>query len=82
MATARIQAEDHRLLVAIAKRRGLQHQQVLHEALELYDRHTFLEELNASFAELRADAAEWNHELAERAFWDSPLRDGLSGNRL
>lgn len=76
MPTARIQKDDHALLAVIAKRRGMQHQQVLHEALELYDRHTFLDELNASFAQLRENKPLWEEELAERELWDNTLNDG------
>jgi len=79
MPTARLQAEDHSLLVAIAERRAMQHQEVLHEALELYDRHTFMEELNESFARLRQDEASWAEELAERALWDHALMDDSGG---
>lgn len=71
MPTARIQKETHELLTVIAERRGMQLQQVLHEALELYDRHTFLDELNASFAVLRDNRALWEAELAERELWDN-----------
>jgi hypothetical protein len=76
MPTARIKKDDHALLAVIAERRGMQHQQVLHEALELYDRHTFLDELNASFAQLRENKPLWEEELAERELWDNTLTDG------
>jgi hypothetical protein len=76
MPTTRIQKDDHALLAVIAERRGMQHQQVLHEALELYDRYTFLDELNASFAQLRENKPLWEEELAERELWDNTPNDG------
>ena len=36
-----------------------------------------LEEANAAFAAMRADAEAWAQELAERGDWDAALGDGL-----
>jgi hypothetical protein len=37
----------------------------------------FFEQLNAGYAELRADAAAWAEHEADRALWDVTLLDGL-----
>jgi hypothetical protein len=38
--------------------------------------HTFLDELNASFAQLRENKTLWEEELAERELWANTLNDG------
>jgi AbrB family looped-hinge helix DNA binding protein len=40
-------------------------------------RRRWLQETNAAYADLRADPAAWQAELAERAAWDATLMDGL-----
>jgi hypothetical protein len=37
----------------------------------------FLDEVNAAYARLRADARAWEEELAERQLWDHAIGDGL-----
>jgi hypothetical protein len=51
--------------------------EILDKAIELYKRQRFLEGLNADFAALRQNKADWEEELAERASWDNTLSDGL-----
>lgn len=49
---------------------------ILGKAVEAYWRRLFLEEVNASFAALRANPDVWREELAERAAWEATLADG------
>ena len=41
-------------------------------------RETFLEQVNAAYAKLRADAKHWQAVESERAAWDVTLTDGLA----
>lgn len=50
---------------------------ILDKAIDAYWRCQFLEEVNASFAALRANPNAWREELAERAEWDATLADGI-----
>ena len=52
-------------------------QAVLDEAIEQYRRNQFFQELDESYAPLRAKLGAWQEELAERQLWDSTLMDGL-----
>jgi hypothetical protein len=54
---------------------------VLDRVVEAYWRHQFLEEVNASFAALRADAEAWRARLAARAAWDGALMDGIEADQ-
>jgi hypothetical protein len=40
----------------------------------------FFEQLNAGYAEWRADPEAWAEHLAEREQWDATLMDGLDAN--
>ena len=74
-ATTRIAARDHERLQRLAQKTGQSQQEVIGRALEAYERECFLDALNASFAELRADPQAWGNELAERALWDATSND-------
>jgi predicted transcriptional regulator len=50
---------------------------VLDKAIEAYRRQRFLEDLNASYAALRADPEAWAEEQRDRGAWDATLSDGL-----
>jgi hypothetical protein len=50
---------------------------VLDKAIEAYRRQRLIEEVNASFAALRADPEAWREEQQDRAAWDATLGDGL-----
>ena len=47
------------------------------EAVEKLRRERFMDEVNASFAALRADPVLWAKELEERALWENTRMDGL-----
>ena len=47
------------------------------EAMELYRRRRFLEEVNAAYTPLRQNAETWREVEQERSEWDGTLGDGL-----
>jgi len=51
--------------------------QVLADAIQQYRRRLFWNEFNAAVERLQADPGAWAEEQAERALWDSTLKDGL-----
>lgn len=75
MATMRILDADHQLVQVLAKRTGKQQQEIIHEALDAYQREGLLDEINARFARLRSNAAEWDLEKHERELWEITLTD-------
>ncbi len=79
MATARILDSDHARLRELAAITGKQHQEIIHEALEAYDRNVMLDAINAGFSALKQDAAAWQEEQAERMAWDGTGLDGVTG---
>jgi hypothetical protein len=48
--------------------------------VRISERKLFFEQLNAGYAELRADPVAWAEHLAERKLWDATLMDGLDAN--
>ena len=50
---------------------------VLERAIEAYRRERILDATNAAYAALRADRTAWQHEIDERAGWESTVADGL-----
>ena len=75
--TTRIQESDHQLLQGLAEKTGKQHQEIIHEALDFYQRQTLLDEINTAYARLRSSPEEWKEELGERRAWDNALTDGM-----
>ena len=75
--TVRISEASHRILKVLAEQTGQTMMDVLDKALDAYRRKLFFEQLNAGYAELRADPAAWAEHLAERKLWDATLMDGL-----
>src|SRR5579864_7655038 len=75
--TVRISETSHRVLKNLADQTGETMMEVLDKALDAYRRKLFFEQLNAGYAELRADPAAWAEHLAERQQWDATLMDGL-----
>jgi hypothetical protein len=51
--------------------------EVLEKALQVYRREMFFKQMNAGYAELRADPEAWAEHQAERKLWDATLPDGL-----
>ena len=52
-------------------------QSMVDEAIELYRRRRFLEEVNAAYMPLRQNAETWRAVEQERSEWDIALGDGL-----
>ncbi len=77
MATMRILDTDHQIVQALAERTGKQQQQIIHEALDAYQRERLLDEINAGFGRLRSRAVDWDLEAQERQLWENTLTDGL-----
>jgi predicted CopG family antitoxin len=74
--TVRIGEESYKALREIEARSGKSMQAVLAKAIEEYRRKSFLENVNAAFANLRRDTKAWHREQEERSAWDMMLRDG------
>ena len=53
---------------------------VLDQALVAYRRKLFFEQMNAGYAELRADPEAWAEVEAERKLWNATQMDGLDPN--
>jgi hypothetical protein len=75
--TVRISEASHQILKELAQQTGQTMMAVLDKALDVYRRKVFFEQLNAGYAELRADPEAWAEHLAERKLWDATLMDGL-----
>lgn len=75
--TVRISEASHQILKELAEQTGQTMMGVLDKALDVYRRKLFFEQLNAGYAELRADPEAWAEHLAERKQWDATLMDGL-----
>jgi hypothetical protein len=67
----------HQILKELAEQTSQTMMAVLDKALDAYRRKLFFEQLNAGYAELRADPAAWPEHLAEQKLWDATLMDGL-----
>jgi hypothetical protein len=65
--TIRISEPSHQILKELAEQTGLSMMDILDKALDAYRRKLFFEQLNAGYAELRADPEAW----------DTTLMDGL-----
>jgi predicted DNA-binding protein len=76
-ANIRIAPRSKAVLRALAKREGKPMQTILDEAIERYQRDSFLDDVNSAYADLRKDPKAWKEEQAERALWDKTLADGL-----
>jgi hypothetical protein len=75
--TVPIREASYRLLQELADQTGQTMLDVLDKALDAYRRKLFFEQMNAGYAELRADPQAWAEHLAERKLWDATLMDGL-----
>ncbi len=75
--TVRISEASHQMLKELAEQTGQTMMDVLSKALDAYQRKLFFEQMNAGYAELRADPKAWAEHLAEREQWDTTLMDGL-----
>ena len=75
--TVRISKTSHRVLKTLSRQTGRTMTEVLDQALEAYRRKLFFEQMDAGYAELRADPKAWAEHEAERELWDVTLMDGL-----
>ncbi len=50
---------------------GISESEVLRRAVDAYVRRRFLDQADAAYARLRADALAWAEGLEERRFWDA-----------
>jgi hypothetical protein len=75
--TVLISEAAYQLLKQLAEQTGQTTMDLLDKALDAYRRKLFFEQLDAGYAELRADPKAWAEHLAERKLWDATLMDGL-----
>jgi predicted transcriptional regulator len=75
--TVHLSEASHKILKELAEQTDQTMTEVLDKALDAYRRQVFFEQMNAGYAELRADPAAWAEHLAERELWDATLMDGL-----
>jgi hypothetical protein len=75
--TVRISDASHKILKELAEQTGQTLMDALDKAVDAYRRKLFFEQMNAGYAELRADPEAWAQHLAERKLWDATLMDGL-----
>jgi hypothetical protein len=75
--TVQISEASHRVLKELAEKTGEPMGELLDKALAAYRRKVFFEQLDAGYAELRADPKAWAEIEAERKLWDATLMDGL-----
>lgn len=78
MPQTRISESSHQLLKSIAAGAGKTFEEVIDDALSAYQRDRLLDEINAGYAALRANAAAWAAEQLERKLWDATLGDGVA----
>ena len=76
--TIRISDSAHGTLREMSRAEGKPMAALLDEAVEALRRQRFLEQVNAAFASLKADARAWEAVEKERREWDVTLPDGLS----
>jgi hypothetical protein len=76
--TIRISDSAHGTLRELSRAEGKPMLALLDEAVEALRRLRFLEQVNAAYATLRADARAWEAVEGERRAWDATLSDGLA----
>jgi hypothetical protein len=76
--TTRISTTAQEVLREMSKAEGKPMLALLDEAVENLRRQRFLEQVNAAYATLRADAGAWEAVERERRAWDATLADGLA----
>ena len=75
--TAKLSKPTHLALKQMSEKTGKSMQLVLDEAVELYRREKFFEELNRGVLAVKANPQAWAKELEERKLLESTLSDGL-----
>ncbi len=79
--TAKISKPTHQTLKQMAEKIGKPMQVVLEEAVELYRREKFFEELNGKVLAVKSDPKAWAKELEERRILEGTLSDGLDDEK-
>lgn len=75
MPVARLSPEDKIRVQRLAEETGQSQKDVISRALDVFERNRFFEQMDAGYAEWRADPDAWAEEQAERAAWDNTLCD-------
>lgn len=78
--TVRVSETTRRVLKEIAQETGQTMTETLEKAVDAYRRKVFFEQLNAGYAEWRADAKAWADMEHERQLLNNTLRDGLDAD--
>ncbi len=76
MAITRISESDHRLWQNLANQTGKQPQQIIHEALDKYQRDLLLDSISDGYSRLKADKASWVAVNDERGLLEAAGNDG------
>lgn len=79
MPQTRISERTHRTLKQLAVESGRTFEQVIDDAVAVYERERLLTAINNGYAALRSDPEAWAAEQRERALWDGTLTDGTDG---
>ena len=79
--TAKISELTHVALKQLSEQTGKPMQVVLDEAVEVYRREKFFEELNSKVLAVKANPQAWKEELAERKLLEGTLSDGLDDEK-
>jgi hypothetical protein len=84
--TVSISEASYQLLNQLAERTGQTTVDLLDKALDAYRRKLFFEQMNAGYAELRADPEAWAEHLAAKTMaglaWDTHPDVGIDGSRI
>jgi predicted transcriptional regulator len=75
--TVRISKDSRSVLKQLAQDEGRTMQAVFDDALDAYQRTSFLNRLNRELAALQSDGNEVTQAEAEQELWDKTLLDGL-----
>jgi predicted transcriptional regulator len=75
--TVRISKDVYNEVKSLAKSENQNMQRILEQAVKEYKKKKFFEDLNTSFAKLKANSNNWNDEIEERELWEPTLADGL-----
>lgn len=75
--TVRVHTSTRDALARLCEQRGLSTADLLAELVDRREQDELLEQMNASYARQRQDAAAWKSEQAERKAWEATLLDGL-----
>jgi hypothetical protein len=72
----RISAQAHLKLRRLAEELGETSEQVLDRALNAFERDRLLDAINAGYAVIKGDPAQWEADRKEHELWDVTLSDG------